>query len=51
MKIQSVSGQAVAELIGLQMNNWPNKALEPTRMLVTSRAYARAAPSTRAAQL
>ncbi len=29
----------------------PNEALEPTRMLVTVRAYARPAPSTRAAQL
>jgi len=33
------------------MQTEPNKALEPTRMLVTDRAYARSAPSTRAAHL
>jgi len=29
----------------------PNQALQPTRMLVTIRAYARLAPSTRVADL
>ena len=33
------------------MNHEPNKALEPTRMLVTDPAYAGSAPSTRAAHL
>jgi hypothetical protein len=32
------------------MKNWPNKALEPTTMPVTFRAYARTAPGMVAAQ-
>ena len=31
--------------------NEPNKAMQPSRMLVTFRAYARPAPSTRLADL
>ena len=33
------------------MSERPNQALQPTRMLVTVRAYARPAPSTRVADL
>ena len=33
------------------MSQKPNQALQPTRMLVTFRAYARPAPSTRVADL
>jgi len=33
-----------------KMKTEPNKALEPRRLLVTDRAYARSAPSNRLAQ-
>jgi hypothetical protein len=37
--------------IHTEKKNEPNKALEPRRLLVTDRAYARSAPSNRLAQL
>ena len=40
----------VASLV-FDYRSWPNQALQPTRMLVTIRAYARLAPSTRVADL
>ncbi len=51
--------QKVPELTSRMIHqeiNWPNHALEPTRLLVTNRAFphfvrARFAPSNRAAQL
>ena len=42
-----------ATLSGMDASQYqaPNQALQPTRMLVTIRAYARLAPSTRVADL
>jgi len=37
--------------MNLNTKNSPNKAMQPRRMLVTFRAYARPAPSTRLADL
>jgi len=44
-------GEAVAVVIAIMTGKEPNQALQPTRMLVTDRADARSAPSTRVADL
>jgi hypothetical protein len=43
--------KALEKLLATHADKKPNQALQPTRMLVTFRAYARPAPSTRVADL